>query len=126
MNWFARVKKSIKDIFSNDKKTPKSELEKSNWGRDFGWFIEFEGEKIGELVDAEFYDMFWVKYKIVPYSSFEKVVLDYENWASCSFQYQNKHYLQYPKNAFFGMTIDKENDNYTIAMRGLYLEAIEK
>ena len=113
MNFLSKITNKIK---------AKKKLKKSNWGRDYGWFIEFEGKKIGELVDAEFEDMFWYKYKIISYDGFEKILLNSKNWKESKFQFRNKHYNQYAKNAFSSPMLRKEKDKYVISMRGLYVK----
>lgn len=120
MNFKNRIKKIISNLNTN------SELKKSNWGRNYGWFIEFEKNKIGELVEVKNIDMFWFEYKIIPYNGFEKIVLNFENWEQGRFKYQNKFYLQYANQAFCGGSgILNENQTYMISMRALHLNSIE-
>ncbi|MBI1246673.1 hypothetical protein GC197_02370 [bacterium] len=38
----------------------------SNYGRDYGWYVEIDDQKIAELVDPEYVEMFWDAYRIVP------------------------------------------------------------
>jgi len=123
MKWIARIREKIKA--NSKKQTEESELKKSNWGRSFGWFIEYKGQIIGELIDEEFDDMFWVRYTISPYPDFKYFLLQHENWMLGDFKYLNKHYKQYAENAVCGPQIDEENNSYTIIMRSLYLVSIE-
>lgn len=134
MNWISTIHRKIKTILQkrkddrelkNKKRRDDTELKKSNWGRTFGWYIEFNGEIIGELVDDEFDDMFWVRYTIVPYDGFEEFLFNHQNWDESRFKYLNKHYSQYV-DAIHGRTIDKRENKYTISMRGLYLLSIEE
>jgi len=102
------------------------ELKQSNYGRVYGWFIEQEGKRIGELNHYEYDDMFWDRYTIFPYKDYEAFLFNFENWLEHAFQYPNKHYQLYAKNAIFGMGgIHKENNKHTIMMRGLYLLEID-
>jgi hypothetical protein len=41
-------------------------IEASNSGRSGGWFVEFKGERIAELTEPKWDDMFWVLYRITP------------------------------------------------------------
>jgi len=122
MNW---IPKYIKTKIKNRKDN--IELKKSNWGRSFGWYVELNGEKIGELSYNEFEDMFWVSYKIIPYQGYEKQILDFQNWQACRFKFLNKHYPQYADGAFSGgSNIRKIENEYIISMRALYLVSIEQ
>lgn len=38
----------------------------SNYGRNCGWYVEVDNQKIAELVEPEFVEMFWDAYRIVP------------------------------------------------------------
>lgn len=134
MNWISTISKKVKTIIKkrrddielkNKKRKDDSELKKSNWGRSFGWFIEWNGEIIGELVDDKFDDMFWVRYTIVPYDGFEEFLFNHQNWDENNFKYLNKHYPQYV-DAIHGRTIDIDKNEYTISMRALYLLSIEE
>jgi len=134
MNWLSKIRKKIEATIKkrednrelkNKKRRDDAELKKSNWGRSFGWFIELNGEIIGELVDDKFDDMFWVRYTIVPYDGFEEFLFNHQNWDESRFKYRNKHYPQYV-DAIHGRTIDKEENKYTISMRALYLLSIEE
>ena len=100
-------------------------LKKSNWGREFGWYIEYEEEVIAELVECKFYDMFWDSYEIILTDSKYKIyILDEKLWKTVAFKFRNKFYNQYANNAFAGDTSNmKINDR--IIMRGLYLTEIE-
>lgn len=120
--------KFMKNIISRKRKsTEEEELEKTNWGRDFGWYIEYEGKMIGELVDAKFEDMFWFTYKLIAYKEHESLVLDFKNWDECKFRYLNKHYQQYAENAFCGGSCFRYvGDDIIISMRALSLNAINK
>jgi len=97
-------------------------LERSNYGRDFGWIIKYENEEIGELVDGKLIDHFWFEYKVVPYEGFEGVLSKSENWNRSKFKYLNKKYLLYAESAFSGSLFKSDDDNIRITMRGLHLD----
>jgi len=129
MSYFSKFIQTIssffqKDIYSLEKSESDAhlELKKSNWGRDYGWIIVFDGQDVGELVQPTFQDMFWVEYKIIPYNDFEVFLLNSDNWLENDFKYRNKHYNQFPENAFCsGEGIRKVGEDSIINMRGLYL-----
>lgn len=43
-------------------------LATSNYGREYGWFIELNGKVVGELVYLDCAEMFWDWYRVVPSS----------------------------------------------------------
>jgi len=109
------------------KSNNKNKLNQCNYGREYGWFIEHETQKIGELNHCEFDDMFWDRYTIFPYDGFQVFLFDFQNWLQHSFQYPNKYYQQYAKSAVFGIGgISVEENKHTILMRGLYLSEINQ
>jgi len=125
MNWIAKCRNGIKSKIKRYKDN--EELKKSNWGRDFGWFIELDGKNVGELANNKFEDMFWVSYKVIAYHGYEEVILDSENWLKCRFKFVNKHYLQSADGAFCGGTgIYEIGEEHKVSMRALYLESIEE
>lgn len=101
------------------------ELKKSNWGRDYGWFIEYKGEIIGELIDSEFQDMFWNSYKIISKDKeSEPYLFDEDLWDQVLFKFKNKFYDQYAEGAFSGNASEIKKSR-TVLMRGLYLRQID-
>jgi len=123
MNWLTKIKEHFKRKIQENEE--EAELKKSNFGRDFGWFIELEDKVIGELVNNTYHEMFWVKYEIIAYEGYEEMLFDFDKWAECKFKFRNKHYFQYV-DAACAPFIEKEEKNYTIIMRGLYLTCLEK
>ncbi len=98
------------------------ELKRSNFGRKFGWFIEFEGEIIGELIDYEFYDMFWDSYRIIPKNEKWKLLLFSKNfWNENDFKFKNKHYNLYVSNAIPKVGRNLKSSK-RIEIRALYLQ----
>jgi hypothetical protein len=100
------------------------ELRKSNYGRDFGWFVEFENQVLGELIEPIFADMFWMRYTVIIYPNMENIIRNKEIWDECLTKFRNKKYNQYAENAF-GNVIE-ENGKIYVSMRGLYLSEIKK
>jgi len=107
--WYKKIKDSI-------------ELKKSNWGRDYNWYIEYDGQLIGELVAYECSDMFWDSYIIRSLDKkWDQLLTKPKYWND--FKFKNQYYKQYAMNAFAegkaydsGVTL-----NQRITMRGLYL-----
>ncbi len=97
------------------------ELRKSNWGREYGWYIEFENEIIGELVEYEFSDMFWDSYKIISENKkWDSYLFDKNQWFSLAFKFKNKAYEAYVTNAIPSIECELKTKKQ-IKMRGLYL-----
>lgn len=99
----------------------KAELSASNWGRDYGWYIEYQGEVIGELVNATSEDMFWERYTIISNNkAAEDILFNQQIWMEGSLKFRNKHYPIYTS-AFAGGDSIKEIETRTVVMRGLYI-----
>lgn len=98
-------------------------LYKSNFGRNYGWYIEYNSEVIGELIDCEWYDMFWDTYKFVPTNDTTLQLLkQYQLWNK--FCFRNKKYKNHVlQTAFIG-----EHDEFLalnkIIVRALYLHKL--
>lgn len=94
----------------------------SNYGRRFGWFVEYEGRIVAELEDFQPVDMFWNSYRIVPGSiESEEIAYNNELWSSCSFTFINRGTGERVSNAWAGGSIQNGIDNDRVTIRGLYL-----
>ncbi|OEK08666.1 hypothetical protein A8C32_04240 [Flavivirga aquatica] len=112
MRFLSKYLKKFKD---------KKELKKSNFGRDYGWYIEYEGKIVGELVDWKFTDMFWCSYKVVSIcNEWEHILFDEKLWQNCEFKFKNKKHDKYAENAFSGFTSGSLIETKTVGMRMLY------
>ena len=120
MKWLNLIKETSRRLISNTKSRPKL----LKIGQKIEWYIEYDSNKVGELVDAKYEDMFWVKYKIICYEGHEQLVLDYKNWNKCKFQFKNKNLLEYAENPFCGDKIYQEENYNTISMRALYVTPV--
>lgn len=93
----------------------------SNYGRDYGWYAEYQGRVVGELTDARWEDMFWDSYAVTPASrEAEPVFIDDDLWERCQFRFRNKEMNEYAENAFCAGTAPFIR-NGRIFMRGLFL-----
>ncbi|WP_435263818.1 hypothetical protein [Tenacibaculum sp. nBUS_03] len=103
----------------------KKELKKSNWGREYGWHIEYKGIIIGELINCEWMDMFWDTYIIKARDEkWNKILTEPIYWDN--FKFKNQHYNQYAIYGFPGGGYEAEIKlNKRISMRGLYLTEIK-
>jgi len=99
----------------------KKELKKSNFGRDYGWYIEYKGNIVGELVDCKFTDTFWCSYKVVPINDeFKNIVFNEDLWQNSEFKFKSKQYDKYAENAFSGFTLGSLTVTESVGMRMLY------
>lgn len=104
-----------------------NELKKSDYGRDYGWHIEYKGEVIGELVECEFEDMFWDRYKVISINEkLDSYLFDTNLWNQVAFKFRNKYYNQYAPNAFPGGNFIHIEKSREVTMRALYLTHIER
>ncbi len=100
----------------------KKELKKSNWGRDYGWFIEYESNIIGELVLWKQTDMFWYSYKVITKNKkWENIVFDEKTWKNSELKFLNKKYNKYAHDAFAGFVSGDFTKTKIIEMRMLHL-----
>jgi hypothetical protein len=65
----------------------------SNYGRDGGWYVEDEGERVALLSEPEYHDMFWESYRIEVLS--DDPVTRQAALTSVSF-WQDRSFLLYP------------------------------
>jgi len=96
------------------------QLAASCGGRKFGWFIEWNGAVVGELIDCQYDEMFWDSYQIIPASKEAWRILNTADyWYSGQFRFRNKildEFAEYPFCAGSGILADGR-----VLMRGLYL-----
>ncbi|MCC6475173.1 MAG: hypothetical protein IT514_15680 [Burkholderiales bacterium] len=63
------LKENLRLYFSVDRplglnRMDRFELIASSYGRIHGWYVEYEGQRIAELEDPQYADMFWESYKV--------------------------------------------------------------
>ena len=98
----------------------------SDYGRNFGWFVEVDGRKIARLSDPQQTEMFWVSYRLEPITDDGhdlSLLYSSEFWNSCRAEYRNCEFNEIAPYAFAG-GIHRENrllEEKRIEMRGLYL-----
>jgi hypothetical protein len=96
------------------------QLWESEMGRNFGWFVEYEGAVIGELDNPQVSEMFWVSYAARPLGP--QYANDFSNedlWVGCKFRFRNRVMNEYVDTAACsGRPIF---DDGRVYMRGLYL-----
>lgn len=113
-NWWQSIKKKI---FNFPKHNNDIQFENKEW------FIEYQGEVIGELIKPEFDNMFWGSYQLIQLSEETKKILSNTDlWNQCEFQFRNKKTGNYAPNAIIALAhlgSDKMTDK-RISMRALY------
>lgn len=96
-------------------------LVRSNFGRDDGWYIELDGNLVGELSDARWSDMFWDSYAVTEHPISESSALrDDTLWSHCKFTFRNRSTGEVVATAFCGGTPPFIRDG-RVLMRALYL-----
>jgi hypothetical protein len=96
-----------------------SSVQQSDFGRSDGWYIELDGEVLGELIDCRQEDMFWDSYAIIPANDSSNEILAQEDlWDACRFSFRNKKTAVYAAHA---VSSEMPQSNGRIAMRGLYI-----
>jgi hypothetical protein len=96
-------------------------LLESAFGRHDGWYVEFEGEIVGELTDPQFADMFWVSYAVHQAKGDRSAVLhDDALWNDCRFVFRSRRTGERAKNALAWGVRPAIQDG-RVEMRALYL-----
>jgi len=93
--------------------------EDSDFGRRFGWFIEKDGERIGELdyLRWDCHSQFWHEYRIT-WRKPEDAVIGPDVWASSTVVLRNRRYTDVVVESF--LTAPQQDDS-VIAVRGAYV-----
>ena len=115
MNWWQIIKKKI----FNSSKLNDENIQFENKE----WFIEYQGNVIGELIKPEFDDMFWVSYELIQLNEETKKILsNIDLWNQCEFQFRNKTTGNYAPNAIIAgkHLLSNEMTDKRISMRALY------
>lgn len=98
------------------------QLAVSNYGRKYGWNIEFEGKVIGELINPKFEDMFWESYEVISIAeAYNSILFNHDNWLASAFKFKNKKIEEYAEQAFSGGSKRDLKEKGKIIMRALYL-----
>ena len=98
---------------------------RSNYGREHGWYVEYDGVCVAELVDCEFYEMFWDAYRIVPVANTLRVeeadLKAPEFWEEVDrFRYRNRFTGDVAEDAF--AAADPLTETGQLVVRGLYVD----
>lgn len=100
----------------------RKELKKSNYGRDYGWFICYDEVVIGELVNCTWSDMFWDNYDLICIEeSMRETLFSEDLWFSNVYKFKNKFYGKYAENAYSGFALGSLIKTKNVGMRMLYL-----
>ena len=100
----------------------KKVLQRSNYGRDYGWYIFHEEKVIGELVDCRTEEMFWDSYRVIHYGEVELIILKTsQHWEEAAFTFKNRKISAFAGHAFGNYEGYTSGKTDRILMRGLYL-----
>lgn len=120
-NWQKTKQKKLNYIRKRSERA--AILAESNYGRNFGWLIEYKEEIIGELNNCIWERMFWDSYKVIPYKTqYEGLLFDREEWHKYEFKLKNKFTLEYCE-PFYGFDQDLLDSEKRLTTRGLSLSA---
>ncbi len=97
-------------------------LVQSEFGRRYGWFIELDGEVVGELSDCRFDDMFWDSYAVAARDGItaESAIQNEENWLELRFVFRNRVLGEIAERPIPGGRPPVVRDG-RVRMRGLYV-----
>lgn len=93
----------------------------TNYGRDGGWFVEYEGRRVALLTDPWFADMFWDSYHLTVLSDSpgerEAILNSTAFWRESPLVYKSRIFSL---EAAFAISAGLDTDG-RVSMRGLYL-----
>jgi hypothetical protein len=92
-------------------------IAESRYGRDCGWYVESnKGERLAELIDCEWAEMFWDSYRVVPIAGHEESLTE-EFWYPDCHKVRNRVFDTFVVETFghFNPTTQR------VALRSLYL-----
>jgi hypothetical protein len=94
----------------------------SNYGRDFGWYVEAEGRRVAALTDCRWEDMFWDSYRLEPLTTDPALFSD-DFWDRCDILvFCNREFGGVAPNAFPSLRAGSAaRETGRVHMRGLYL-----
>ncbi|MEM7151604.1 MAG: hypothetical protein AAF799_02135 [Myxococcota bacterium] len=94
---------------------------RSDYGRQYGWFVERNGTPIAILLDPQWVDMFWDSYRVhpVPGSNLPDMIYTAELWHAGDLVYRNRATGEVV-GAWAGGALPTRDDP-RVVMRGLYL-----
>jgi hypothetical protein len=96
-------------------------LAESDYGRNLGWYIEYEGQVVGTLDECQWCEMFWDWYRVAPTPGVGDETLRNDTlWNECRFRFRNRRMNEYAAYPFCGGKPPFVSDG-KITMRGLYL-----
>jgi len=95
----------------------------SDFGRNAGWYVEIAGRRVAELTDPQFFDMFWVSYRVDLLTDDAEecscILNDLNWWDQKELTFRNREFDTIAKNAFAG---GSQPDPNRRIMRGLYID----
>lgn len=103
------------------KRSERLRMFESNYGRDFGWFVEKHGARVAALVEPQREDQFWHSYRVEPVDGdgLPEAVFAIEFWRAGDLAFRNRATGEIVRDAFAGGTIPTR-ERPRVAMRGLY------
>lgn len=97
----------------------RNESEASDFGRRFGWFIEREGVRLGELdyLQWDAASQFWHTYRLT-WRMPEDAVTGPDAWIAAGLVLRNRRYTDVVVDSF---TVSPEQESGVIGVRGAYV-----
>jgi hypothetical protein len=94
----------------------------TNYGRDAGWLIEYQGRSIAVLTDLRFLDMFLDSYRVEPLTRDDEerraLMSSHDFWREGQFTFRNRRFGEL---APYAVALGHPDAEARVVMRGLYL-----
>jgi hypothetical protein len=115
---------------ARDRLTRRLRVIESNYGREYGRYVEHNGRQIAALTDPEWVDQFWFRYRVVPLTA-DPADLEFLRSDACwnasgGAVFRNREFGDVAPSAFGQMNaVEVLRETGAVAMRYLNLEATE-
>jgi hypothetical protein len=101
------------------------DMMKSQWGRDRGWYVEVDGERLAALVDPAWVEMFWASYHVeilTPDLAKRDMMYTQEFWGRDDLVFRDRQFGEIAPLAWASCVAAKTlKEEGRVAMRTLYL-----
>jgi hypothetical protein len=106
----------------NDDLEIRLQIAESGYGREYGWYVERDGQQLATLTEPTAADMFWVRYRVEPASQEPEIVtrlFEDDYWCSPKYMFRSRQFSQHVLEAMGPV----EPDHCHATMRFLYIDA---
>lgn len=102
------------------------DIYRSDFGREYGWFVEWQGKRVAELIDPvwDWQSQFWHDYVLVPLTDEPAELAELyspEFWHRGSLIYEHRKYGNRVTLVLANLWSNRSDGKKTVSIRSLYL-----